>query len=180
LALLFSAVICSLQIVEKVEQVGQEKMVIYAINKHAAVDFIKGKNNILIADSLLLKDKDKMRFHITPLWDQLGLKHAQKKANASQDELLSEKGHYLLFKNMLVLNTNEKILDLKTLSYKPQIVLLNKVNLNRFSVLFKLFPEAKFICDGTISTYLYKRIKHKNEGLDIRSVMNEGAIIIEV
>jgi competence protein ComEC len=180
LALLFSAVICSLQIVEKVEQVGQEKMVIYAINKHAAVDFIKGKNNILIADSLLLKDKDKMRFHITPLWNQLGIEHLQSKVNTSKDELLSEKGHYLLFKSMLVLNTNEKILDLKTLSYKPQIVLLNKVNLNRFSVLFKLFPEAKFICDGTISTYLYKRIKHKNEGLDIRSVMNEGAIIIEV
>jgi hypothetical protein len=57
---------------------------------------------------------------------------------------------------------------------------LNISNKSKFKALFKLFPQAKFICDGTISAYLYQSLKKNNPYLNLRSVMNEGAITIEV
>ncbi len=178
-ALILCVGICGLQISEKINQVQQEKMVVYAINKHFAVDFIKGQNNILLADSLLLKDKDKMKFHLTPHWNQLGIRKIKTQINSKNSTLLSFKGNYLFFKNKIILNTNSDSINIKHLYYQPEIVLLSKVNLNRFKAIFKLFPSAKYVCDGTISPNLYEHLKRKNKGMNIRSVMNEGAIIIK-
>jgi competence protein ComEC len=179
IALFLCISICSLQIAEKINQVHQKKIVIYAINKHFAVDFITGNNNVLLADSLLLKDKDKMKFHLTPHWNQLGLKNVKTQTNAKNSALLDFKGHYLFFKTKIILNTNSDSINIKHLNYKPEIVLLSKVSLYRFKAIFKLFPAAKFVCDGTISPNLFAHLRRKNKEINLRSVMNEGAIIIE-
>ena len=180
IALVQCLIVCSLQIGEKLNQVQQEKMVIYAINKHFAVDFIHGQNNMLLADSLLVKDKDKMKFHLKPHWLALGLSNVKTKINAKTSDIVSINGHYVFFKTKIILNTNADSIKIKNLNYKPEIVLLSKVNLHKFKDIFELFPSAKFICDGTISPNLYEHLKTKNKGMNIRSVMNEGAIIIEV
>jgi hypothetical protein len=135
---------------------------------------------MLLADSLLVKDKDKMKFHLKPHWVELGLRNVKTKINAKTSDIVSINGHYLFFKNKIILNTNSDSIKIKNLNYKPEIVLLSKVNLHKFKAIFELFPSAKFICDGTISPNLYEHLKTKNKRMNIRSVMNEGAIIIEV
>ena len=182
-AMVLGIVICSLQLIEKFDQAKQQKMVVYSINKHAAIDFIAGTNNVFLGDSFLLSNKDKIRFHLTPHWNELGLKQTKtliaNKHYKFKTATLACDGHYLYFKNKIILNATIDDFQIKSLLYKPEIILLNKVNLAKFNVIFKLFPHSKYICDGTISKYLYEQLKLKNRGLDLRSVINEGAIIIE-
>lgn len=172
------------QIHEKVHQKSQEKIVIYAINKHTAIDLIAGGNNVLIADSALLQNKDKMRFHIIPNWNNLGLGDAQKFSCENRidtsTQYIHTKGYYLFFKNKVIFNGAKEIVKFSRIIYKPDIVLLNTKNKKHFTLLFQLFPEAKFICDGTISPYLYQKLKSQNQRLNMRSVLVEGAIILEV
>jgi competence protein ComEC len=184
LSIVLCMLLISMQIIEKFEQKTQEKIIVYAINKHFAVDFIAGENNVFIADSTLLSNKDKIRFHLKPNWDNLGLSkslifNAHKSINATNNIIIS-KSNYLFFHSKVVLNACKKIDQLNILFYKPEIVLLNISNKSKFKALFKLFPQAKFICDGTISAYLYQSLKKNNPYLNLRSVMNEGAITIEV
>lgn len=184
MAIVLCIIVCSLQLKEKSEHIKQQKMVVYAISKHAAIDFICGSDNVFLGDSLLLSNKDKIRFHLTPNWNELGLTQT-KKCFANKHQMLktaslSTQGNYLFFKNKIILNAALDDFDIKSLFYKPEIILLNKTNLVKFKVIFRLFPDAKYICDGTISPYLYKQLKQKNGGLNMRSVLNEGAIFIEV
>lgn len=184
LSLMITIFFCTLQIAEKLEQKSQEKIVIYSINKHAAIDFIAGTKHVLMADSSLLKNNDKMRFHMLPNWNNLGLAKAQtfnfNDSISIKSNTISSQNNYIFYKNKTILHTAKEIVALNTLKYKPEIVLLNMANKIKFKQLFKLFPEAKFICDGTISPYLYQSLKKKHPHINISSVLSEGAITIEV
>ncbi len=183
-AIVSSLFFCTLQIVEKMQQLKQQQLVIYSINKHFAVDFIEGNNNVFLGDHILLKDKDKMRFHFLPNWNNLGLNHTKKvdyaDSLAIKTTYLRASGSYLFYQNKIILNTAQEIAKLQHLIYKPEIVILNHNNSKRFKQLFKLFPEAVFICDGTISSYYYRNLIHKNPNINMRSVLTEGAITIKV
>jgi competence protein ComEC len=183
LSLALGILFCSFQITEKVAQKRQEKIVIYAINKHFAVDFISGEHNVFIADSVLINDKDKLRFHLLPNWINLGVSHTNSFKVENNIDLsnrfMRSQGNYLFYKNKTILCCVKEMPSLKTLIYKPQIVLLNINNKLKFNAFFKLFPKATYICDGTISPLFYQKLKNKNPNIIMKSVLQEGAIIIE-
>jgi competence protein ComEC len=184
LSLIMCLVLSSFQMIEKIEQQSQEKVIIYAINKHFAVDFISGKQTTFIADDGLLQDKDKMRFHLVPNWNALGIEKSNKYSldhiSIKQNKQLSNYGHYLFYKNKTILSTAIIVSDLKELIYQPEFIVLNKKSSKKFKEIFKLFPEAQYICDGTISVLYYQKMKQKNPNLKMRSVLNEGAITLKV
>lgn len=183
-ALAITLVFTGLQILEKIEQQKQQKIVIYAVNKHHAIDFINGNQSVLIADKLLLNDKDKMRFHLLPNKINHGIKFSQHLSSdlnmAISSPIIAQKGNYLIFKDKIVFNTAMQVISFKELSYLPSIVLLNKMNVKKFDELFKLFPSSAYICDGSISSSFFKKIRQEHPHLNIRSVLDEGAITIDI
>jgi hypothetical protein len=94
--------------------------------------------------------------------------------------IIAQKGNYLIFKDKVVINTAMQVISFKELNYLPSIVLLNKMNIKKFDGLFKLFPSSAYICDGSISSSFFKKIKQENPHLNIRSVLDEGAITIDI
>ena len=42
----------------------QHQLVVYSINKHTAIDFIKGRNHVFLADSLLLDNASKQNYYL--------------------------------------------------------------------------------------------------------------------
>jgi hypothetical protein len=54
------------------------------------------------------------------------------------------------------------------------------MNIKKFDGLFKLFPSSAYICDGSISSSFFKKIKQENPHLNIRSVLDESAITIDI
>lgn len=183
-ALAITLVFTGLQILEKIEQQKQQKIVIYAVNKHHATDFINGNQSVLIADKLLLNDKDKMRFHLLPNKINHGIKFSQHLSSdlnmAISSPIIAQKGNYLIFKDKIVINTAMQVISFKELNYLPSIVLLNKMNVKKFDELFKLFPSSAYICDGSISSSFFKKIRQEHPHLNIRSVLDEGAITIDI
>jgi competence protein ComEC len=184
LSLLLCIIFCAFQINEKLNQKTQEKIIFYAINKHAAVDFISGNQHVLLADSSLLSNADKMRFHIVPNLNQLGIDKAScynfKEGISLKNKMINGNENYVIFKHKILLNTVFEDVKIKQLIYIPDIVLINQHNLSNLKLFCQLYPNAKYICDGTISTYLYKKLVVRYKQINIRSVLNEGAITIEV
>jgi hypothetical protein len=160
-ALAITLVFTGLQILEKIEQQKQQKIVIYAVNKHHAIDFINGNQSVLIADKLLLNDKDKMRFHLLPNKVNHGIKFTRQLSSdlnmTISSPIIAQKGNYLIFKDKVVINTAMQVISFKELNYLPSIVLLNKMNIKKFDGLFKLFPSSAYICDGSISSSFFKK-----------------------
>ncbi|HRG57572.1 MAG TPA: ComEC/Rec2 family competence protein [Bacteroidia bacterium] len=171
------------QIKQKVEQKNQQKIIFYAINKHSAIDIISGQNNVAIFDSALFFNKDKIRFHITANRNYLGVNHTiEIKKNQkirSKNEIISNDDAYLFFNNHVILYNFKPSIAITKLRVIPEIVLVNKENLTRLSTVVKLFPRAQFIFDGTISLNKYKDVMTHNPNINMRSVLNEGAIIFE-
>lgn len=172
-----------IQIIEKVDQKFQQKVVFYAINKHSAIDITLGENNFTIFDSALFFNKDKIRFHITPNRNYLGIKKTiSLKDNQNlpiKNEILSNDSAYIFLKKHVILYNFMPSLTFAKLKFIPTIVLVNKENMKRINSVVKLFPKAKFIFDGTVPLRQYVIIKNQNPHINMRSVLNEGAIIFE-
>ncbi|HCW09016.1 MAG TPA: hypothetical protein DGG95_16795 [Cytophagales bacterium] len=47
-------------------EVDQKQMIVYSINKHSAIEFIDHGQSYFLADSSLIKDRERIRFHILP------------------------------------------------------------------------------------------------------------------
>lgn len=101
-------VIFILNSTEAVFQSKQKEIVFYAVKGHDAIDFIDGNNHVFIADSGLINDEDKMRFHIMHHWWKLDLKRPQEALSS----LIQAKNGYLFDQQtILVLDSNNKIDD---------------------------------------------------------------------
>ncbi len=75
------ALFCAIEgvnILETITQRKQSKMIIYSVRGAEAVDFIVGVDHVFLADSSLLNDFDKMRFHIHHHWWELDLEEPKK------------------------------------------------------------------------------------------------------
>lgn len=84
------ALFCAIEgvnILETITQRKQSKMIIYSVRGAEAVDFIVGVDHVFLADSSLLNDFDKMRFHIHHHWWELDLEEPK---NALPELIRSE------------------------------------------------------------------------------------------
>lgn len=183
-SLVLSVLLSSLFIINQWQLNQQHKIVIYAINNSSAIDIIKGSDNVLLADSALLSNSDKIRFHLIPNWNNNGLRKVQKYVDTvttiANTSFVKKQNHYLFCNNLTVLCTQADIKMFSDLKYKPDIVILNKRNKKRFRSLFYIFPEAEFICDGTISENFLALLIKQNPQLKLRGVSTEGAISINI
>ena len=71
--LVISILLVILQIKENLQINKQQRMVVYNINNHSAIDLVNGRENIFISDTILSQDKNALRFHIRQHWWKNGL-----------------------------------------------------------------------------------------------------------
>ncbi len=58
---------------EQKEQVNQQKLALYAVKGYSAIGIIEGQNHLLVADSALLTQRDKIKFHLQNDWQAAGV-----------------------------------------------------------------------------------------------------------
>lgn len=73
LMILFCALIGEIRVIENLQK---KEIIFYSIPQHTAIDFLQGDRAILIADSILLKNESKVKFHIKPKRLKAGISHA--------------------------------------------------------------------------------------------------------
>lgn len=73
LSLSFGIIILVSQTLEQYTEYKQKKIMVYNIPKTSAIDFINGKNTVLLTDSVFAKNKSRLSFHIMHNWWDLGV-----------------------------------------------------------------------------------------------------------
>jgi len=170
----------------------QQKIIFYSTNKQLAIGFINGKQQVLLADSLLLKDKTALKFQLDGARILYGFATVNKYAldtivgyQSLPKELmvLRSKGNNFLFHNKRIAiidsipNVSNKYAKLKV----DFLVLRNNPKI-QISNLLQLYQPECIIVDGTNSFYKTKKwmAEFKKAGLRAYSLKDSGSYIVDL
>jgi competence protein ComEC len=112
--LLFGCCFFVLQNVQSYENHTQQKVITYFISSHTAIHFISADQSILLVDSFLWQDKNKVRFHMQQhIWHS-GVKHQQLLFTDTIWKTLVINNHHILLsgKGQPILSSKDSIVDI--------------------------------------------------------------------
>ena len=164
-------------------------MIVYHINKNQAIDFIDGTSNVLLANSSLIKDKQKQSFHIKSNWSYLDLHNVQYiPTDASKlDETLLDSSLQLVdtyskFHTIKMVRIDNKF-ALQPLGKKIDVdyVLMSGNAKTKLKDLYKMFNFKSVIVDGSNSKWNRNRVEAEAENLHIPIYNTEkGAFYLKI
>ncbi len=100
-----------------IQQFQQSRMVVYGLNRYTAIDFIYGKEHIMLADSNLMKDEFALGFNLEKYWSQSGI--ASKPLWFGKDDIVK---HSHIKKEGQVISFNGKTIALWEKDNRKKIV----------------------------------------------------------
>jgi competence protein ComEC len=103
--------------IHQIQNSRQHLITVYKVNKLSAIRIFKSTSSILIADSMLIADKDKMRFHLTQHKWRSGIEREQIITDSGQTITYKANERQILIAGKL--NTND------TAIYKCDMVIIN-------------------------------------------------------
>ena len=131
-SLFLSAILLSVNLYKKIENMNQNRLTFYSIYKHTAIDLVKGNKHIFIGDSSLINQPAKITYHCANHWNARGLSPIEytqkailnKKNNYSLYKLLTSKNHLIYNHTLICINHSSH--DLKYNHYfKNSILFVN-------------------------------------------------------
>lgn len=170
----------------------QQKIIFYSANKQSAIGFINGEQQILLADSVLLKDKTAMKFQLDGARSLYGLATSNSFAldtiaeyqSARKDLIvLRGNGNKFLFHNKrIVIIDSLPTVKGKCTKLKVDYLVLRKNPKLRITDLQQLYQPEYVIIDGTNSFYKTEKwmTEFKKAGLKAYSVRNSGAYVVDL
>jgi len=162
-------------LMEDVALANSKSMIVYHINKKQAIDFIDGTSNVLLANSSLMKDKQKQSFHIKSNWSYLDLQNVQyipteatKLDETLLDSSLQLVDTYSKFHTVKMVRIDKKF-ALQPLGKKIDVdyVLLSGNAKTKLKDLYKMFNFKSVIVDGSNSKWNRNRVEAEAENLHI-------------
>jgi competence protein ComEC len=174
-------VACSFLIVFSIGQwhhfqrdVNIEKLTIYKVNGHTAMDLIDRGQALFIADSALLKDDSKIEYHIAPHRIRAGVNEAVFSGDAFERYC---QGYTLItWKGKTFLRIYDKNAVLPVAVRVNYVIISNNAITNWFG-LRKQVEMEKLIFDSSNSIYSVNHIldQMKDDASKVYSVMHQGA-----
>jgi len=167
----------------KAKQITQSKFIVYNVNKRTAIDFINGKQDILLADSLLLQDEGKQSYHIQNNRFQSGIRNIENfalEAGNIQSRFLQKTKGFIRFKDKTILlldpesrffpSSKKANIDYLVFSKNPKI---------DFDKLLESFDFDTLIFDSSNSNWRTEEWETKCRERDIafHNVKKDGAFV---
>ena len=186
LALIF--VLLVFQVVEGYKEAYQRKLIVYNVSKTSAYDFIDGKKHLLLTDSSLINDKNKLLFHIRHNWWDMGIKNEnmvdiERMSMVAEDRNLLIKGNLLQFYDKRLVLIKESLpRNWRAKKMKVDYAILSKnVKLN-IADLLTIYDVGYIIIDSSNSLWKTKKWLEEAEelGVDCYSVSEFGAFQVDV
>lgn len=165
----------------------------YQIKKHTAINFISTTQNILIADSTLLEDSDRIHYSIKPNW----LLHNKKKASLislnrlksynNNKNIYSKKG-LLDISNVKILLANKNIGYYTFQNKSPKVpidilLITNNYPVKNIKQILTHFSPKKILIDGSNNLYYIKKINkliHNYAHTKIIDTRKKGAYFLSL
>jgi competence protein ComEC len=154
------------------QEFHRQRLVVYHVPDHTAIDLIDGIQASSIADSALMADHRKIGFHIQPGRMQYGVGNSQLINNHNSRAVKG--GRIMIWQGKVILLVEGKMSFSKPMKVDYLIISRNATwNLENLA-----FVEAKkIILDSSNSFYLAERLLEQGRGLNknIYSVRHQGA-----
>jgi competence protein ComEC len=86
----------------KAERLSQQKMIVYHVPKSTAIEFIKGKEDLLLTDTLLMGDERKIEYHIRNYRTKSGIRKPENmilNQAVVQKDWIMKSDHFIWFGN---------------------------------------------------------------------------------
>lgn len=173
---------------ENYRERNQRLLVVYNTPKATAINLISGKKNWLIADTLLLRNKSRMLFHIKHhIWDS-GIEDEKHLGRETTDRFSSDhfavKDNFIQFGNRMLALVDKPLPPWMELSKKfpADYVVLTRNAGVRIKDLHRFFSFKKVIIDASNSEWKNKKWKEECEELKVNyySVIDSGAYVEEL
>ena len=157
---------------------NQQKLIVYNVGQHKAIDFVKGNNYQFVGDSVLLEDGLLQNFHLKPGRVALQLSN---RTDSLQPFLGN--GRFCQFGNKKIVlidtllnllpNANPIAVDLIIISKNP------KLNINQ---LVKVFNCKQVVFDASNSIWKIEKWKQECDKLHLQhySIPDKGAFIVDL
>jgi len=175
--------------IKNYKRINQRKFIVYNINKTSAYDFIDGKQNFLLSDSLLLNDEKKQQFHLQNNWDRSGLNNTttldltSSDSHEFQNHFIYKRNNFIQFGNKRIAILNRKNSYLKNTGKirVDYLIIAGNIKLNIADIL-RRYDAKQIIIDS--SNWYWKTNKWLDEckalHIECHSVLHEGAFVVDV
>ena len=171
----------------------QRKIIIYNIPKFSAINFIDGKDNILLSDIKLTENRNKLMFHLQNNWINNGVRnekiirldHLHKKHSISNlyrisnNNFFTKRNYFQFYSSRIAIINNSSQLSQQENKLAVDLLLITKNTKLTITELLKQFPPHQPVIDASNSTHTSNRFKQEAATLDIAcwSVLLDGAFI---
>lgn len=173
-----TATLCGVLIITQVQhlqhKLNEQQFVVYSISNHSAMEWITNGKSYYYADSALLTDYERTRFHVMPNRLQHGVKETHTEIPFRQNT----KGISLYSWN----NTSIAVLDgSQTLPPLPIDYLVVSNQSLSLKDTASVKPDTKIILDGTNGSRYIARWKQaqQNKAWRVHAVADDGAFIVK-
>lgn len=181
-------ILLGFQVVEGYKEANQRKLIVYNVSKTSAYDFIDGRVHLLLTDSSLINDENKLLFHIRHNWWDMGIKN-ENMVDIQQMSMVAEQGNLFIKDNLLQFYDKRLVLIKESLprnwratKIKVDYAILSKnVKLN-IADLLTIYDVSSIIIDSSNSLRKTKKWLEEAEelGIDCYSVREFGAFQVDV
>jgi uncharacterized protein YvpB len=160
-----------LQALHQTDVSNQNRLLVYNINKHTAIHFIKGTEAVLLADEALLENKDKVKFHLQQHSWKSGIEQQQQVYTDSAWKQISLPNYTCLISGNGLPPTDDSLIDL--------LLIKNKVDIKS---LIQHVKPAKVIITSAVKPYQANKIKEQfsMHNIPVSYAGETGAIEIQL
>lgn len=168
------------------KQKNQNEMVVYSINDATAVDFIKGREHVLMTDSVFFDDKTSFSYNIENFLVSKGVFFNGEKQKISDDfdgKFVKKRKNVVIFDEKVLGMSDGSDFYSESLSYKIPLdyMLVYGKKRQSLSVLLNMYDFDYLIIDGSVPVYLASELIEESESFGIKyySIRKNGAFIIK-
>ena len=181
-ALLITIGILCYQLVEQRMQLKQQKLIVYNIPNTSAIDFIKGKQNVLFTDSAFANNDSRLLFHVKHNWWDSGIDNPKITSTNFQNHFIKIKNNFIQFndKRIGIINEKFKLIHSNETLLNIDYVIISGTPKITIKEIAKKFNPKKIIFDSsTLKPQVKKWIwACKAINLPYYSVSESGAFIL--
>lgn len=179
-----------------VEQSKQKKLIIYNIPNYSAINFIDGKDNILLSDIKLYSNKSKLLYHVKNNWIEEGVRNEKvvdldklKKKHLlsniykiSNQNLFTKLNYFQYYNTKIAIIDNEFLLNQSTNLLNVDVLIWTKNNKTTIAEIMKSYRFKKLVIDSSNSNYINEKLVNeaKSLGINYWSVLTQGAYSVNL
>lgn len=165
---------------------NQKEMIIYSINNMTAMDFINGKEHLIMSDSIFMNNKSAFSYNIENFLIKKGLFYGGKKMLLHEDfdeNFVKKRKSVVIFDGKLIGLSDGSVSSRKELSYKIPLdyMIVYGRKRQKLSYLLNMYNFDYLIIDKSVPYYFAKDLIQEAEGLGVKyhSIRENGVFILK-